>query len=137
MLNRLKGDYDWLQQRLSDVELAVQFLLNLMDNNQFGMVQAPGNQEVIAIWLNYIDCKGSLWIDVFKRGNFTSDSNAMMVHLLEEVAEAEDFYGRSSMAQQYRKKRTTIIQNMNKFLWSTEDDHYITQVSIGDSDSNW
>jgi hypothetical protein len=34
---------------------------------------------------------GPLWIDVFIRGNYTTDTNAFFVHVLNEIAEAEIF----------------------------------------------
>lgn len=55
------------------------FLLDMFDPN-YGLINAPG----------------SLMIDTFKRFNFTTDSNAAMVMLCRQMAEAEAFIGNAT-----------------------------------------
>ena len=66
---KVSGDYDWLAQRLLFIELAAEYLIELIQPN----------------W-NLVAVPGSLFIDVFIRNNFTSDSNAAVPHLLQEVS---------------------------------------------------
>src|SRR5262249_18036439 len=66
------GDLDWLRAHLPDIERALKFLTDRY-NPTLQLVQAPG----------------PLWIDVFIRENYTSDTNAYMVELLRDVADAE------------------------------------------------
>lgn len=67
-------------------------------------------------------------IDVFIRTNFTSDTNAMIVYALNEMADLEDFFGFTQKAAQYRQMATTIVSAMNKLLLLS--DHYITQYVV-------
>jgi hypothetical protein len=96
------------------IENSLKFLLSLL-NTTIGLVNVPG----------------SLYIDVFIRSNFTSDSNVAMVYLLGEVAEAEMFFGQTALAQSRVKLAQSINASINQFLWSkTENDHYITDLTL-------
>jgi hypothetical protein len=50
-----------------------------------------------------------------------------MVFLLNEMAEAETFLGRTQQAQTMRTLALGISDAINKFLWG--GDHYITQLN--------
>ena len=76
-----------------------------------------------------VSAPGPLWIDVFIRENFTSDTNAFMVGLLRRTAEAEAALGDHASAEQQRTLADDITEGMNARLWSSEDDHYITQLN--------
>jgi hypothetical protein len=118
-LNYVKctGDYAWLSAHSASIEKALSFLVGLVDNS-VGMLKAPG----------------PLWIDVFKRWDFTSDSNAMMKHLLEVVADMETFLGQTSQATAHLQLAQKIKDAMNAKLWHTaNNDHYITQLSADGS----
>jgi hypothetical protein len=104
------GDTAWLTARMPDVERALSFLTDRFDPS-VGLVDAPG----------------PLWIDVFIRNGFTSDTNAYMVGLLRDVAEAEDATGRAGDAAKHRQMATTIAAAMNDKLWA--GDHYVTQLN--------
>jgi hypothetical protein len=105
------GNADWLRGYMPTLRRSVKFLLDLID---------PG--------YSLLYCPGSLMIDVFIREQFTSDSNAMMVGLLNEFAEAELFMGNATGAAYLRNVAANIITQMNAILWNTvENDHYITQ----------
>ena len=66
-------------------------------------------------------------IDVFKRSNFTSDSNALAVDVLGELGEMWTFLGNVSKAQVYSDAAEEITAVLNARLWS--DDHFVTQLS--------
>jgi hypothetical protein len=102
------GDFKWLVEHIKDIRLALSFLQSLY-NKEFNMI-AP---------------IGSLFMDTLIRNNFTTDSNAMMVQVLYDVSEAEDFLGDKQKAQGLRDMAMTITKSMNKYLRT--DDHYITQ----------
>ena len=61
-----------------------------------------------------IDAPGPLWIDVFIRNGFTSDTNAYMVGLLRDVAQAEEATGRDAEAAQHRTMSSNIAAAMNE-----------------------
>ena len=77
------GSSSWLQSYMPTLRQSVQFLLSLLDPSQ-----------------GLLSCPGSLMIDVFIRQHLTSDSNAMMVGLLREFAEAEIFMNNTARAAQ-------------------------------------
>jgi hypothetical protein len=66
-------------------------------------------------------------IDVFKRSNFTSDSNALAVDVLGELGEMWTFLGNASEAQVYSDAAEEITAVLNARLWS--DDHFVTQLN--------
>ena len=73
---------------------------------------------------------GSLMIDVFIRGNFTADSNAMMVGFLTEFAAAEAAVGNLARAEELRQLSQEMRAAMNEALWANASeggDHFITQ----------
>jgi hypothetical protein len=74
-----------------------------------------------------IDAPGPLWIDVFIRNGYTSDTNAYMVGLLRDVAEAEEATGHDADAARHRAMSARIAQAMNDRLWA--GDHYVTQLN--------
>eukprot|EP01116_Phalansterium_solitarium_P023895 TRINITY_DN8585_c0_g1_i2.p1 TRINITY_DN8585_c0_g1~~TRINITY_DN8585_c0_g1_i2.p1 ORF type:complete len:774 (+),score=222.62 TRINITY_DN8585_c0_g1_i2:59-2380(+) len=109
---KVTGDYIWLHENMPRIELALSFLMQFFDP-QFNLINAPG----------------PLWIDVFIRNNYTSDTNVMMVYVLREVANAEEFFGRHSDALAHRSQAEAISNAINKYLWSPDDDHYVTQMN--------
>lgn len=107
------GNLEWLKNYMHILRNASNFLLDLFDP-RFGLIAAPG----------------SLFIDVFYRGNFTSDSNAMLVSFFREFADAERVIGNTTGATKLEELASQIIINMNKYLWESHDnDHYITQLN--------
>ena len=108
------GDIKWLQNYMPTLRNASNFCFNLI-NDQIHLLNAPG----------------SLMIDVFIRGNYTSDSNAMMVGFLNDFADAEENVGNMNIAQNLRKKSILIKESMNKYLWDQQsNDHYVTQLDL-------
>jgi len=69
--------------------------------------------------------------DVFIRGNYTSDSNAMMSGFLNEFADAEDAVGSAATAQVLRGEARAMKAAMNALLWDGSD-HFVTQVNPDD-----
>jgi hypothetical protein len=104
------GDMDWLRAHVPDIERALKFLTDRY-NPALQLVQAPG----------------PLWIDVFIRENYTSDTNAYLVELLRDVADAEAATGEGHLASQHRQLSQDIADGMNAHLWA--GDHYITQLN--------
>ena len=104
------GDMAWLRAHLPDIERALRFLTDRYDST-LQLVQAPG----------------PLWIDVFIRENYTSDTNAYMTELLRDVADAEAATGETDLAARHRQLSKDIVDGMNAHLWA--GDHYITQLN--------
>ena len=68
-------------------------------------------------------------VDVFKRWDFTSDTNAMLVGFFQEFADAEESAGNATGAETLRKLSDDVKGDLRKYLWDAEDnDHFITQV---------
>ena len=91
--------------------------------------------------LQLVKATGPLWIDVFSRINYTSDTNAFMVKLLRDVASAEQVVGHPAAAARDRYLAGQIVEGMNAHLWA--GNHYITQLNpngtiadFGDNDAN-
>jgi len=107
------GDYSWLREHMPKIELALSFLTNMYDNH-FGLINAPG----------------PLWIDVFIRNNFSSDTNAFMVKVLREMSEAEEFLGDYDHSIMHQQMAKSITEAINRYLWDKrENDHYVTQMN--------
>lgn len=104
------GDYSWFRSEMPVIEHALAFLTDRYDPS-IKLVNAPG----------------PLWIDVFIRNNFTSDTNAFMVKLLRDVAAAERFTGDTAHATARQTMADDIVAGMNAHLWA--GDHYITQLN--------
>jgi len=117
---RATGDYDWLRARMPLLERALGYLTDRYDP-RVGLVDAPG----------------PLWIDVFIRDHYASDTNAYMVEILREMADAERFLaandghaGNSAgveLAAGHEAMARSIAAAMNARLWA--GDHYITQMN--------
>jgi hypothetical protein len=70
------GDVAWLREWLPRLEAAMEFILSFFDPS-YQLLRVPG----------------PLWIDVFIRENYTSDSNAFAVHALRQMAGVERYVG--------------------------------------------
>eukprot|EP01006_Ploeotia_vitrea_P065076 TRINITY_DN89970_c0_g1_i1.p1 TRINITY_DN89970_c0_g1~~TRINITY_DN89970_c0_g1_i1.p1 ORF type:complete len:342 (+),score=28.11 TRINITY_DN89970_c0_g1_i1:45-1028(+) len=77
----------------------------------------------------------SLWADTLKRTNFTSDSNAYMVRVLQHAAEAFDFLNDTKSATDAMHMAQNIRAAMNKHLW--KEDHYVTMMLRNGSHRDW
>lgn len=107
------GDIDWLLKMFPYVDLSARFLASFYDDEN-GMLLSPG----------------PLWIDVLVRENFTSDSNGIAPLIFTELADCFDALNvNQEFASDLRNMIKSITINMNKFLWSPEGDHYITQLN--------
>eukprot|EP00048_Salpingoeca_helianthica_P022441 m.18288 g.18288 ORF g.18288 m.18288 type:complete len:773 (-) comp7326_c0_seq2:38-2356(-) len=104
------GDTAWLQSYMPKLRQSLSFLLSL---------RTP---------TGLLSCPGSLMIDVFIREHLTSDTNAMMVGLLIEFADAELFLGNTTGAGRLQAIASDITSAMNALLWNEEqNDHFVTQ----------
>eukprot|EP00055_Hartaetosiga_balthica_P004148 m.10318 g.10318 ORF g.10318 m.10318 type:complete len:814 (-) comp3651_c0_seq2:140-2581(-) len=115
---KVTGNTTWLQEYMPTLRLAANFCFNLIDMENY-----------------LLDAPGSLMIDVFIRSNFTSDSNAMIVGLLREFAEAEELVGNYTGATLLRSLAVNVTNAVNERLWASNgvgrggNDHYITQLN--------
>eukprot|EP00759_Apiculatamorpha_spiralis_P004357 PhF_6_TR12594/c0_g1_i1/m.19846 len=102
------GNYKWLSSYMPTLRNASAFLFDMIDPS-----------------VNLLNAPGSLYIDVFIRNNFTSDSNAMLVGFFQDFAAAERALGNTTGAAKLESLATAIAAAVNSHLWS--NDHYITQ----------
>ena len=118
---RESGDDGFFSEMVPTLRAAVWFLTqqNFVDNAQPPTFPTAG----------LIATPGSLWIDPLKRGNYSTDTNAMAVRLFEQLGDAEAFLGNASGARAARAVAQTLAQNVNARLWLNGSDHYITQVN--------
>jgi hypothetical protein len=95
-------------------ELSTSFLLSLYDE-KVSLINAPG----------------PLWIDVFVRENYTTDSNAMFIPYLQEVANFYDYMSyKPDDATKFRSIAKSISNAINERLWNSEEnDHFVTQLN--------
>ena len=107
---KFSGDISWLQKYMPTLRNASSFLFDMIDP-KVHLLSAPG----------------SLYIDVFIRNNFTSDSNGMVVGFFRDFADAEALMGNVSGAKKLRDISTSIAAAMNSALLANTSDHYITQ----------
>lgn len=110
----LTQDDTFAEQMFPFIDLSARYILTFFDESM-GLINAPG----------------PLWIDVLVRECYTSDSNAMMVGFLIELAKFYEHMGEDvDFALSLRKMSDTISQAMNKYLWDEDsNDHFITQLN--------
>ena len=84
------GDTAWLERRVSVLSRAGRYLL--------GMIRSTGAGLPRYYLLN---TSGALMIDVFRRGNFTSDANSLAVDVFGEMALMWQFLGNFTEARVY------------------------------------
>jgi hypothetical protein len=104
------GDDAWLRAQMPRIERALGFITDRYDPDR-RLFSAPG----------------PLWIDVFIREHFASDTNAFMVGLLRRIADAEELLGDDALAARRRGLARDVTAGMNERLWS--GDHYVTQLN--------
>jgi hypothetical protein len=73
---------------------------------------------------NLLRVDGPLWIDVFRQQGYTLDTNAIAIHLLEQVAQAAAFRGEAGRAERYWALAERIRAGLEA-LWNGRD-HYVT-----------
>lgn len=109
----LTQDRAFAQKMFPYIDLSTQFLLTFFDESK-DLIYAPG----------------PLWIDVIVRENYTSDSAPIFIPILNLLAEYYDYldadYEFSSLLRSVSRR---IIKGINKNLWSSENDHYFTQLN--------
>lgn len=112
----MSGNLAWLKSYMPALRKASEFLFDLIDPN-YNLLRAPG----------------SLFIDVFIRENFTTDSNAMCVMFFRAFAEAEEAVGNSTGAGVLRTLAENIGESVNKYLWAQDQSHFVTQLNLDGS----
>ena len=107
------GDVAWLHRRLDVLSRAGRFLLAMI----------PPDTKLPRL----LRTSGSLMIDVFKRGNFTSDANALAVDVFGQLAAMHRFVGNESEAARYTAAAAGVTEALNRALW--KQDHFVTQLN--------
>jgi hypothetical protein len=111
----LSQDYVWAQKMFPFIDLSTKFMLSFVDSNKDYMINAPG----------------PLWIDVVVRENYTSDSNAMMVPILQEISQFYEYLEVDpDFSQELREISLKIQGGINKYLWAASQDHLVTQLNL-------
>lgn len=103
------GDESWLRANYPGLKAATDWILDNYDPNR-----------------KLVKVGGPLFIDVFIRRGYTLDSNAMLLHLLPEMAAVAEFCGNGADAERYSRMARAIKEGMNEALWDGRD-HYVTQ----------
>lgn len=111
---RATQDLEWLRSYMPTIRLAASFLDGSVDPH-----------------VGLANVSGSLMVDVFLRSNFTSDTNAALVGLYDELADAEEALGNATGAATLRGNAAIMAAAMNRHLWL--GDHYATQWNGGSS----
>ena len=114
----ISQDFEFAKKMFPFIDLSAKFMLSFVDPAKDFMINAPG----------------PLWIDVLVRENYTSDSNAMMVPIFQEVAQIYDYLSvDSDFALQLRDISVKIQAGLNDNLWAATQDHLITQLNLDGS----
>ena len=70
--------------------------------------------------------EGPLFIDVFRRSEYTLDTNTVAIYLLERMAETAEVLGDSKAATRYRDFAARLKAGVYRRLWNGTD-HFLTQ----------
>lgn len=128
----ISGDSAWALKVFPFVDLSTKFLVSFVD---------PA--------VHLVDAPGPLWIDVLVREQYTSDSNAMMVPVLREIADFYEYVAKVSntknvalqtvtsasaddliaFANDLRNLAQQITVAINDKLWAPSKDHLVTQLN--------
>lgn len=103
------GNESWLREHYQQMKAATDWVLDCYDPDR-----------------KLVKVGGPLFIDVFIRQGYTLDSNAMLLHLLPEMAAVAEFCGDDATATRYTQLAGAIKEGLNTGLWDGHD-HYLTQ----------
>ena len=109
----------YLEASMPTLQSAERFLSKQIHENG----ETPRGGEFQAL----MSAPGPLMIDVFKRGNYTADSNAMLVIMYSELAKAYELVADEDNANRCATLSRKISRSMRQVLW--EEDHFVTQVN--------
>eukprot|EP00755_Sulcionema_specki_P024478 Sspe_Gene.14992::Locus_5196_Transcript_2_2_Confidence_0.667_Length_4954::g.14992::m.14992 len=119
---KVTQDMEFLKRYMPTIEKAALYLVGQVVQNH----SVPGKGTIEAL----LNAQGSLMIDVFIRANFTTDSNAALVLLFNDLAEAYTAIGDTASADKYTQLASRIGRSVWANLWDTQSqDHYITDLS--------
>ena len=110
----MSGNITWLRGYLPTMRSALDHLRRNV-NRTVGLLRSPG----------------SLFIDVFDRHGFVSDSNAMLVGLLADFAGAEAVVGNAANAATLLRESARLRAAMQRRLWAAPSagaDHFVTAL---------
>ena len=115
------GDMAWLRQRLEIIARAAQFLVRML----------PADHSEPRL----LKTSGALMIDVFRRGNFTTDANALAVDVFTELSRMFLYLSNSQAAGLYADTAFNISSALNERLW--RHDHFATQLNPDGSERDF
>jgi len=116
------GDYAWLESNLPQLRAAAWM------HTAFNLVNfsAPSDFDKVGL----VRCPGPLWVDGFKRSNFTAETNMFAFEVFRRLALVEAHFGNSSGAAKAGAVAATLKASINAKLWDySSADHYVTQLN--------
>ena len=116
------GDYAWLESNLPQLRAAIWM------HTTFNLVNFSAPSDFDAVGL--VRCPGPLWVDGFKRSNFTAETNMFTFEVFRRLALVEAHFGNSSGAAKASAVAATLKASINVQLWDNSSaDHYVTQLN--------
>ena len=103
------GDENWLRAHYTHLRRATDWLLSRYDPRQ-----------------ELLSANGPLFIDVFRRGGFTLDTNTIALYLLERMSEIAAFCNDPETEKRYIAMRESIRAGIVHGLWNGHD-HFVTE----------
>lgn len=137
------GNYTWLKDHLPNLRHAMSFLTNLYDPT-YHLLSVPGSL-FIDTFKRYnltTDSNGAMvCVSGVTQPRSTCCTPSLVRvavltrvsvdgghrYLLNQFADAEDFVGNSTGAEDMRAMASTIAAAMNKYLWAPSNDHYVVR----------
>lgn len=115
------ADMVWLHQRLETIARAAQFLLRML----------PADHSEPRL----LKTTGALMVDVFRRGNFTTDANALAVDVFNTISQMHLHIDNPEEARLYADTAANISFALNARLW--RGDHFATQLNLDGSEKDF
>jgi hypothetical protein len=103
------GDENWLRAHYAHLRMATDWVLSRYDPRQ-----------------ELLSTNGPLFIDVFRRGGFTLDTNTVALYLLGRMSEIAAFCNDPETEKRYIAMRESIRAGMVHGLWDGHD-HFVTE----------
>ena len=116
------GDYAWLKSNLPQLRAAVWM------HTRFNLVNFSAPSDFAKVGL--VRCPGPLWVDGFKRSNYTAETNMFTYEVFRRLAIVETHFGNSTGAAKASAVAATLKASINARLWDDASaDHYVTQLN--------
>ena len=128
------ADIAWLEQRLQTLGRAGQFLLQMIGGGTKTDATTTNNAPKTG-QPRLLRTGGALMIDVFRRGNYTTDANALAVDVFTELSRMYTFLSNPREAAVYADAAGNITAALNAELW--RGDHFATQLNPDGSEKDF